>query len=38
VTSAQQRTTAEQVARKTRGVRGVKNQLRVKPGARVSQR
>jgi hypothetical protein len=37
VPSTRQRATAEQVARKTRGVRAVKNQLRVK-AARVSQR
>lgn len=36
VPSAQQRALAAQVAQKTRGVRGVKNQLQVKPGARAS--
>lgn len=38
VPSAQQRAVATQVARKMRGVRAVKNQLKVKPAARVSQR
>jgi hyperosmotically inducible protein len=38
VPSAQQRKLAAQVAQKTRGVRAVKNQLKVKSGSKVSQR